>query len=95
MGKRSNRVYTREFKKQAATLAIELGATKAAKQLGVPMSVVAKWKKSELENQPLTSKVKVDLAAENKRLLADNAEQKKIITILKSAAAFFSRDHLK
>jgi transposase len=95
MGKRSNRVYTQEFKKQAATLAIEMGATRAAKQLGVPMSVVAKWKKSELENRPRPSNLKADLEAENKRLLAENAEQKKIITILKSAAAFFSRDHLK
>ena len=95
MGKRSNRVYTLEFKKQAARLAIEIGATKAAKQLGVPMSVVAKWKKSEVDKGSQPGKEKINLEAENKRLLAENSEQKKVITILKAAAAFFSQDHLK
>ena len=95
MGKRSNRVYTSEFKKQAARLAIEIGATKAAKQLGVPMSVVAKRKKIEVEAGVQPSKEKINFEAEYKKLLPENSEQKKVITILKSAAAFFSRDHLK
>ena len=95
MGKSVKRVYTLEFKKQAAKLALDIGSTKAAKQLGVPMSSVAKWKKEDIKNQPLGSKIKIDLEAENRRLQAENTEQKKIITILKSAAAFFSRDHLK
>jgi transposase len=95
MGKRSKRVYTLEFKKQAAKLAIEIGSTRAAKQLGVPVSVVAKWKRDELEKGPVKGKEKIDFETEYKRLLAENTEQKKVISILKSAAAFFSRDHLK
>ena len=95
MGKSSKRVYTPEFRKQAAQLAIDIGATKAAKQLGIPMSVAANWKSAELKKAPKTDKTKVDYEAEYKRLLAETTEQKKVIIILKAAAAFFSRDHLK
>ncbi len=95
MGKSSKRVYTQEFRKQAAKLAIEIGATKAAQQLGVPMSVMARWKKDELETGLPVNKEKIDYQAEYKRLVAETNEQKKVITILKAAAAFFSRDHLK
>lgn len=95
MGKSAKRVYTPEFRKQAAKLAIDIGATRAAKQLGIPMSVAASWKSAELKINPLSNKAKIDYEAEYKRLLAETAEQKKTITILKAAAAFFSRDHLK
>lgn len=95
MGKNSKRVYTPEFKKQAAKLAIDIGATKAAEQLGIPMSVAASWKSAELKKGPQPDKKKIDYEAEYKRLLAETTEQKKVITILKAAAAFFSRDHLK
>ena len=95
MGKSAKRVYTPEFRKQAAKLAIDIGATRAATQLGIPMSVAASWKSAELKINPLSNKAKIDYEAEYKRLLAETAEQKKIITILKAEAAFFSRDHLK
>ena len=95
MGKSSKRVYTPEFRKQAAKLAIDIGATKAAKQLGIPMSVAANWKSAELKKGPQADKTKIDYEAEYKRLQAETAEQKKVIIILKAAAAFFSRDHLK
>ena len=42
-----------------------------------------------------TKKVKVNYEEENRRLQAENAELKKVNHILKAAAAFFSRDHLK
>ena len=95
MGRSSKRGYTLEFKKQVARLAIEIGTAKAALQLGVPLSSTAKWKKEELEKNPKSLKDKIDFEAEYKKLLAENSEQKKVITILKAAAAFFSQDHLK
>ena len=95
MGKSLKRVYTTEFRKQAAQLAIEIGVTKAAQQLGIPLAVTSRWKKEELEKGPQMSKEKINYEAEYKRLLAETNEQKKVITILKAAAAFFSRDHLK
>ena len=69
MGKNSKRVYNPEFRKQAAKLAIDIGATKAAQQLGIPMSVAANWKKAELAKGPQPGKAKIDFEAEYKRLL--------------------------
>ena len=94
MGKSSKRVYTAEFKTQASRLAMEIGTRRAAEQLGVSMSGLAKWKKSEVSLDPKTKKKEIDFECEYKRLMAENAEQRKVITILKAAAAFFSRDHL-
>ena len=95
MGKRSRRVYTREFKNQASRLAIDIGTNRASQQLGVSMAVLQKWKKDEVAKGEPSSKEITDHEAENKKLRAEIAEQKKVITILKAAAAFFSQDHLK
>ena len=95
MAKVGNRTYSLEFKQQAAQLAREIGCTKAAKQLGLIVGNVQRWKtKLDIPDKPV-KKIKVDLEEENRRLLAENAEQKKVIMILKAAAAFFSKDHLK
>lgn len=80
MGKSSKRVYTPEFKKKTARLAVEIGTKKAAEQLGVPLSVTAKWKKAEIEKDPeLKASGQIDYESEYKKLLAENAEQKKVI----------------
>ncbi len=95
MGKSTNRQYTLEFKEQAVELAQRIGITRASEKLGVNMANVQRWKsKAEKEETP-SKKVKVDLEEENRRLHAEVVELKKINHILKSAAAFFSRDHLK
>lgn len=95
MGKRSRRVYTREFKSQASRLAIDIGTNRASQQLGVSMEVLQKQKKDEVaKGQPWRKEI-TDHEAENKKLRAEIAEQKKVVTILKAAAAFVSQDHLK
>ncbi len=95
MGKSTNRQYTLEFKEQAVELAQRIGLTRAAEKLGVSVGNVQRWK-AKVENEEVPSKkVKVDLEEENRRLHAEVVELKKINHILKSAAAFFSRDHLK
>lgn len=93
MKKRKNRSYTQEFIEQAIVLARELGYSKASKQLGIPGSSIRSWLKKDEGAQ--MNKVKIDYEKEYRRLSKELAEQKKINIILKSAAAFFSQDHLK
>lgn len=96
MGKRTVRKYTQEFKQQAAELANRMGITRAAEQLGVPVSSVDSWqKKIAKSGEQETKKSKESLEEENRRLKKENEELKKVNHILKRAAAFFSQDHLK
>ena len=93
------RTFTKEFKIQAVELADSLGnVTEAARQLGILDSSIHNWKKNlsvagpkMVENVKLSAKEYDEL----KRLRRETAEQKKVIHILKAAAAFFSQDHLK
>jgi len=86
------KTYTKEFKEQAVVLAKELGSfSKAAEQLGLPASNIHTWEK-RLEYKTNTQ---TESELEIKRLRKENLELKKVNSILKSAAAFFSQDHLK
>ena len=90
-----SRKYTVEFKQQAVDLAKSLGCTKkAADQLGISDVNIHVWKKKLMGLDSSESQQESPLD-ELKRLRRENAEQKKVIHILKSAAAFFSQDHLK
>jgi transposase len=95
MGKRTKRRYTLEFIQQVVELANRIGATRAARQLGVSVSTVHCWKANAKGQEPQPEKVKVNLEEENRRLQRENDELKKVNCILKKAAAFFSQDHLK
>lgn len=92
--------YTKEFRLQAVKLADELGsAVLAGQQLGVPDANIYAWRK-RYADEPVTASKKAeikpeDLQKENQRLLQENIQLKKVNHILKSAAAFFSQDHLK
>lgn len=98
MGKKNNRKYSLDFKKQAVALALDIGYAEAGRQLGIPQGSIHGWK-TRLEKNgelPMNKKLdKINLADENKRLQKENVELKKVNTILKAAAAFFSQDHLK
>ena len=88
-----NRKYTVEFKQQAVELADSLGsARKAASQLGIPDVNIHLWKK---KLKDLGSGQQESPTEELKRLRRENSEQKKVIHILKSAAAFFCQDKSK
>jgi transposase len=94
-----------EFKRQAVSLAEELGsAPKAAEQLGVPESNIHNWReklKASDASMSLGSAIPRKAAPtespdeELRRLRRENQELKKVNHILKAAAAFFSQDHLK
>ena len=87
-----SRTYTVEFKQQAVELAKSLGSVKqAADQLGISDVNIHVWKKKLAPKAP---GLEESPAEELKRLRLENAQQKKVIHILKSAAAFFSQDHL-
>lgn len=92
-----SRTYTTEFKQQAVDLAKSLGSTKkAANQLGIPDVNIHLWRKKLSGRYSSIGSLQTEsITEELKRLRRENAEQKKVIHILKSAAAFFSLDHLK
>lgn len=93
-----SRKYTVEFKQQAVELAKSLGCTKkAAVQLGIPDTNIHVWRKRLSGGGSYSEDLQhgENPNEELKRLRRENAEQKKVIHILKSAAAFFSQDHLK
>ena len=94
----SKRTYTKEFRVQALELAGELGnASEAARQLGIADSLLHSWKRKYGVDggSGMGAAQAIDQAEENRRLRKENEELKKVNTILKRAAAFFSQDHLK
>ena len=93
---RARRTFTDDFKQQAVNLSIELGsATKAAQELGINESLIRNWTKRSNSEQSFKAVDPTFSVEEFKRLQRENEKQKKVIHILKSAAAFFSQDHLK
>ena len=94
-----NARYTDDFKHLVVTRANEIGVTEAGRKLGVSPSNIYNWKeillklgrfsKSDTKSPTETSE------EELKRLRKENSDLKKANIILKSAAAFFSQDHLK
>jgi transposase len=88
-----------EFKRQAVKLAESLGSVmKAAKQLGIPDVNIHSWRKKLRESEGASSKLTVSTSLESeeiKKLRRENEELKQVNLILKTAAAFFSQDHLK
>jgi transposase len=96
MGRKTKRQYTLEFKQQAAELALQIGLTRAAEQLGVNVANVKRWVGSTKNaDAGEAKKTKAGLEAENRRLQREVDELRKVNHILKRAAAFFSQDHLK
>lgn len=92
------RVYTIEFKRQALELAESLGnASKAAEQLGISPSCIYQWqsKSEKILGPGVSLKPVLSDQEELQRLRREVSELKKVNHILKSAAAFFSQDHLK
>jgi transposase len=89
--------YTDEFKKQAVALANELDSvSRAAAQLGISPVNIYDWKKKiDIAVININEQSSSSDREELMRLRKENSELKKVNHILKSAAAFFSQDHLK
>jgi transposase len=99
MGVKGSRKYTNDFKHRAVALAKEIGGAEAARKLGISGSNVYQWqnKLSSLGRVSLSDTKSSNESPEDelKRLRKENSDLKKANLILKSAAAFFSQDHLK
>lgn len=93
---RKRRTFTTEFKAQAVQLARELkSSTEAGKQLGVSESVIRVWMKKSDRVAAIQAEEPGFSIEEFRRIQKENEKLKKVNQILKSAAAFFSQDHLK
>jgi len=99
MGIKNARKYTNDFKHRVITLANEIGVTQASLKLGVSTSNIYNWKESFVKlgrvSKSDTMSPTETSEEELKRLRKENSDLKKANIILKSAAAFFSQDHLK
>ena len=83
--------YSDEFKFQAVRLALELGPSRAAKQLGLSGAILQYWKKKHTAEKKLSVKEQAIADHEEvQRLRKEVEELKKVNYILKRAAAFFS-----
>ena len=83
--------HSEEFKAEVLRLASNLGATKAAKQLGIHPSQIYQWR-SAADKKANTSERESDLATENTRLKRQLAEQEDELLLLKKAAAYFAKN---
>jgi len=102
------RSYEEEFKKNAVTLAQDIGLTKAVNELGIPSTTLNNWirkyKKGEMDLGPGTQKPKtaLTLAEEVKELRQtvkqqemELREKERTIDILKEASIFFAQSRKK
>lgn len=69
--------------------------TEAGKQLGVRESVIRVWIKNSTQVTAIQAQEPGFSIEEFRRIQKENEKLKKVNQILKSAAAFFSQDHLK
>lgn len=83
--------FTREFRSKAVELASRIGVSEAAKELGVGLSTLQKWKSAS--DVPEKTESPDDLEKENKRLRKEIEYLRKINEVLKKSTAIFSQDH--
>jgi transposase len=93
------RTYDASYKIEAVKLAENIGLTKAAEQLNMPMSTLDTWmKKSKaglLKGGNPTPEATMSLTEENKRLKQENAELRRTNEILAEATSFFAKRQKK
>lgn len=92
--KKKRRKFTEEFKSEAIELGNRLGASAAARELGLYESQIRGWKKAlEVKSKP-HKKSYADIERENKRLKKENGYLKEINKVLKKSTAIFCSDQL-
>lgn len=83
--------YTPEFKDQALDLIKREGVPKAAKDLGLPESMLYSWR-SKQTNRGQAFEVQKLQDAETARLRRENARLSEELEFLKKAAAYFAKE---
>ena len=97
MEKIPKRVYTKEFKEEAAQLVLRdgLGLTEAARRLSISMKTLANWVVIARHGKPVTASTPrhpvTELEAEVSRLRRELAEMKQERDLLKKATAYFAK----
>jgi transposase len=98
MEKVPKRVYTAEFKAQAAQLVVRdgLGLTEAARRLSISVKTLANWVSAARHgtqvNVGTTRQPVTELEAEVARLRRELSEMKMERDLLKKATAYFAKD---
>jgi len=98
MEKLPRRVYTKEFKDEAARLVVNggLGLTEAARRLSISVKTLANWvalsKSGKAESSGPLRKPVTELAAEVARLKRELLETKMERDLLKKATAYFAKE---
>lgn len=98
MEKIPRRVYTKEFKDEAAQLVVNggLGLTEAARRLSISVKTLANWVAAAKHGKPVkvgTARRPVtELEAENSQLKRALAEMKMERDLLKKATAYFAKE---
>jgi transposase len=88
--------YTADYKAQAVSLAQTLGATKAARKLGISVKTLANWIRISRDGAGFVKDGKrrpvSELEAENARLRAENQQLRMERDFTKKAAAYFAKE---
>jgi len=98
MEKIPRRVYTKEFKEEAAQLVVNggMGLTEAARRLSISVKTLANWVAAAKHGKPvkagMTRKPVTELEAENSQLKRALAEMKMERDLLKKATAYFAKE---
>jgi len=98
MEKIPKRVYTKEFKDEAAQWVVSggLGLTEAARRLSISAKTLANWVAAAKHGRPVkagvTRKPVTELEAENSQLKRALAEMKMERDLLKKATAYFAKE---
>ena len=100
--------YDNNYKVQAVKLAMEIGQTKAAKELGLSKSAIGTWVRNARTGKldmgddaitftkPLSASEKLAiLERENKALKKENSELREMNEFLEEASAFFAASRQK
>jgi transposase-like protein len=96
--KTKNRIpRTPEFKKQAISLATEIGVPQAAEKLGIKsVQTLASWvRHDKKKNTDSAYNELLEAKEEIKRLKKDLEKEKKVTAILRDATAFFCQENQK
>jgi len=95
--KKTRKSYSPEFKEKAIELAKEIGTREAAEKLGVESyQTLGAWVRyAKKMDEDAEFRELEEAKAEIKKLRKELDSEKKAVSILKDAAAFFCQDQLK
>ena len=93
------RTYDPNFKIEALKLVDQIGSSKAAKELNIPLATLYTWmkkaKSGEISGVTPNPQASLSLAEENRRLRQENKELRQTNEILSEATAFFAQRRKK